>query len=177
MPSRVIVVSGLPASGKTTLATALAEQLSWPLISKDDFKTVLHEHLPQLSPAEAGPLSFALMWRAAEVQLRAEADFILETHFHRPQSEEVLRDLRERFQPALRQIFCHAPLTELQRRHDARVTSGTRPQIDRPFDFAQLLPNWGFVPLDLGEGVPLLTLDTTREGTLEQALCWLESQF
>jgi hypothetical protein len=36
MPSRFVIVSGLPGSGKTTLARALAQLLHVPLLDKDD---------------------------------------------------------------------------------------------------------------------------------------------
>jgi hypothetical protein len=35
MEGMVVVVTGIPASGKSTVATALSAQLKWPLISKD----------------------------------------------------------------------------------------------------------------------------------------------
>jgi dephospho-CoA kinase len=41
----VVVVTGIPASGKTTLATARSAQLGWPLISKDVVKESLFEAL------------------------------------------------------------------------------------------------------------------------------------
>lgn len=117
------------------------------------------------------------MWHVAEVLLRTGNNFILETHFYRPQSEEIIRELVERYGASPVQIFCHAPLPELQRRHDARVASGKRPGIDRPFVHAEMPPTCCFEPLDLGTGVPLLQLDTTQPGTVEQALEWLAVQF
>lgn len=40
---RYVIVSGLPASGKTTLARALAESLGLPMFDKDDFLESLFE--------------------------------------------------------------------------------------------------------------------------------------
>ena len=67
MPARVVVISGLPASGKTTLAEGLAAHLSLPLVTKDEYKATLLRHLPGLPNSEAGPLSFSLMWQVAEI--------------------------------------------------------------------------------------------------------------
>ena len=39
----VVVVTGIPASGKMTLATALSAQARWPLISKDVVKEALFD--------------------------------------------------------------------------------------------------------------------------------------
>ncbi len=42
---RYIIVSGLPASGKTTLARAIASELRWPLFDKDDVLEALFDSL------------------------------------------------------------------------------------------------------------------------------------
>ena len=41
--NQAIVVTGLPASGKTTVARKLARQLDYPLLDKDDFLEVQYE--------------------------------------------------------------------------------------------------------------------------------------
>ncbi len=41
MPERVILINGLPGSGKTTLAGALSRQLNTALLSKDQIKEAL----------------------------------------------------------------------------------------------------------------------------------------
>ena len=41
--SAAIVVTGLPASGKSTLGRALADALDWPFLDKDDFLEALFE--------------------------------------------------------------------------------------------------------------------------------------
>lgn len=51
MSPTLLVVSGLPAAGKTTLAAPLARALGWPLVTKDDYKGLLYAHLPELPQA------------------------------------------------------------------------------------------------------------------------------
>lgn len=176
MPSRVLVISGLPASGKTTLAESLAVYLSLPLVTKDDYKGILLRHLPTLPNTQAGPLSFSLMWHVAEMELRAGVDFILETHFYRPQSEDILNGLSAQHGAKLAQIFCHAPLDELRKRHAARVESGKRPGIDLPFDHADLPLTACWEPMNLNDA-PLLRLDTTGAGAEAEALKWVQERF
>jgi ribosomal-protein-alanine N-acetyltransferase len=43
----VVLVNGLPGSGKTTLASVLADDLGLPLLSKDTIKETVADHLPQ----------------------------------------------------------------------------------------------------------------------------------
>ena len=38
---RLLLIAGLPGSGKTTLATALGRKLMWPVLDKDTIKTCL----------------------------------------------------------------------------------------------------------------------------------------
>ena len=42
---RLLIVNGLPGSGKTTLSRELAPRLGLPLISKDDIKELLFDQL------------------------------------------------------------------------------------------------------------------------------------
>lgn len=53
----MVVVSGLPASGKTTLAGQLGPLLGLPVIDKDDFLTELLATAPVVDPAERSRLS------------------------------------------------------------------------------------------------------------------------
>jgi predicted kinase len=53
------VVSGLPASGKTTLAVKLAQALGLPLFDKDDILEALFEGVGPVDPAERQRLSRA----------------------------------------------------------------------------------------------------------------------
>ncbi|MFC5848752.1 AAA family ATPase [Deinococcus petrolearius] len=108
MTPTLLVVSGLPAAGKTTLAAPLARSLGWPLVTKDDYKGLLYAHLPELPQAQGGPLSFALMFRVADVVLSAGGSAVLETHFHRGVSEPEILALAERSGARLGQVLCSA---------------------------------------------------------------------
>jgi predicted kinase len=52
-----VVVSGLPASGKTTLARHLADALDLPLLDKDDILEGLFEHVREVDPPTRRRLS------------------------------------------------------------------------------------------------------------------------
>ena len=81
VPPTLLVISGLPAAGKTHLGARLAQELSWPFVSKDDYKELLHEALPDLTRSQAGPLSFNIIYYVAGVILAAGGSVVLETHF------------------------------------------------------------------------------------------------
>lgn len=168
----LLIVSGLPASGKSTLGARLAAALQLPFVTKDEYKALLLARLPGLERTVSGPLSFDLMWHVAGVTLAAGADTLLETHFYRGVSEKHILTLAAAHGARVAQVFCHAPLTVLQARHDARVASRRRPGIDLPMEYAALPDHWCHEPLDLGSA-PCLTVDTTGGDVLPGVLAWL----
>ncbi|MDL2342712.1 ATP-binding protein [Deinococcus sp. MIMF12] len=174
MSPTLLVVSGLPASGKTHLGSRLARELGWPLVSKDEYKAILHDHLLGLTRAQAGPLSFELMYHVAGVVLAAGGSVVLETHFYRGMSESKIEGLARAHGAKLVQLFCEAPLNELRRRHAARVASGARPQIDQPFDHAELPERACWTPLAL-DG-PLRRVDTTQPQDTSDLARWVREQ-
>ena len=65
----VIIVTGLPASGKTTVAKKLAAGLGWPFLDKDDFLEKLLKKYPVCSfddRKQLSRLSDDLFWAKAE---------------------------------------------------------------------------------------------------------------
>ncbi|WP_104991692.1 ATP-binding protein [Deinococcus sp. NW-56] len=174
MPPTLLVISGLPASGKTHLGSRLARELGWPFVSKDDYKAILHGHLPDLTRAQAGPLSFELMYHVAGVVLAAGGDVVLETHFYRGVSEPKIEGLARAHGARLVQLFCEAPLDELRQRHAARVASGARPYIDLPFDHAELPERACWTPLNLNG--PLRRVETTQPQDIADLTRWVRDQ-
>ncbi|ANE44652.1 AAA family ATPase [Deinococcus puniceus] len=170
----LLVVSGLPASGKTQLGMQLAAQLRWPNVTKDDYKQLLHDGLPDLTNAQSGPLSMRLMYHVAGITLAAGVNTVLETHFYRGLSEGHIQVLAEIHGARLLQIFCHAPVDELARRHAVRVASGLRPHIDHAsLDHYNVPDFWCHTPLDLA--APLLRVDTTQAVDVAEIVAWVRS--
>ena len=175
MPLLLIVITGLPAAGKTTLATALGAQLHLPVVSKDDYKQVLLDLLPEderlLRNSEVGKASYFVMLKVAEVLLTAGQSLIMETHFYRGVSELNILPLADRHQAQVLQIFCDAGTEELKLRHAARVAAQTRPYIDHPNIHDRLPENANREPLELR--APLLRVNTVLPDARSEALTWL----
>jgi predicted kinase len=113
----LVIVTGAPGAGKTTLAQALARELRLTLISKDDVKEALFDALGTGDRAwsqKLGIASFDLLFLLARRLLEAGGSCILEANFTRV---EPLLEL-----PAERvvQLFCTAPHDVVVARYAAR---------------------------------------------------------
>lgn len=87
MPERyfphLIVVSGPPASGKTTVALQLAGKLSVPCLSKDLIKESLYSNMPGHvdEPGMLGVASLDVMFTVAQRILGAGIGVVIEANF------------------------------------------------------------------------------------------------
>lgn len=79
-----ILVTGVPASGKSTLAHCLGDRLNLPVFSKDEFKELLFDTIGFHSRAEKvrlGTAAMELMYDSAGRLLRRNQPCILENNF------------------------------------------------------------------------------------------------
>lgn len=80
----IIVLTGMPASGKSTVASKLSEALSLPILAKDELKEALFDTLGFTCYAEKRKLDHAanaVLLRAAEAMLRSGKSVILDNNF------------------------------------------------------------------------------------------------
>lgn len=95
-----ILVTGMPAAGKSTMASAIAEQLKLPVISKDRIKEFLFDHVGFQSREEKinlGIASMDIMYYIAEQLMKAGQPFILENNFEYS-SEHGIKTLLAKYQ-------------------------------------------------------------------------------
>lgn len=99
-----ILVTGIPAAGKSTMAEAIAEQLKLPVISKDTIKEFLYDNVGFQSREEKvnlGIASMEIMYYTAGQLMKAGQPFILENNFEYS-SECGIKTLLAKYQyPAL----------------------------------------------------------------------------
>ena len=82
----VILVSGPPCVGKTTLATRLASQLGMPLLSKDSIKETMFDTLGWSDrewSKKLGVASITLFYQWIDSQLVAGQSIVAESSFYR----------------------------------------------------------------------------------------------
>ena len=79
-----ILVAGMPASGKSTIAEKISEALEIPMLSKDAIKEVLFDDLGFRSREEKVRLGVAAMhilYYSADRLMKANKPFVLENNF------------------------------------------------------------------------------------------------
>jgi predicted kinase len=120
---RIVVVSGSPGAGKTTLAVPLARLLGLPLICKDDIKEALVDVLGDQDgdlvwSRKVGGAAWEVLWKLAE---RAPAA-VLEANFARRGAYE--RERLQRLDARIVEVYCRCPAEVAVRRfHDRNQTA------------------------------------------------------
>lgn len=124
----LVVVSGLPCSGKTRLATALAARWPQPLLSKDTLKELLFDTLGHADRGWSKRISgaaYALMFLNAEQLTRCAISCILEGNF-RIHEQRAHFDRLQTLGAEFVQVHCHAESAVLIERFRERTFSGHR---------------------------------------------------
>ena len=88
-----VLVTGIPAEGKSTAAAYLARELALPVLSKDRFKELLFDRLGFASREEKVRLGLAAMdamYYAAGQLMEAGRPFILENNFENVSREGLM---------------------------------------------------------------------------------------
>jgi predicted kinase len=164
---RIVLVSGPPASGKTTLACPLAARLGFALLTKDDIKETLFTAMHGL-PGDVeysrtiGAASMELLWSLAPhiPALVLEANFRTKSDYERTRVTALIEETRAQ----IVEVYCRLPREEASRRfaerarnerhHPAHVLAAMSPE--RMMEYEE--------PFAL---TPVIEVDTTQPVNIE----------
>jgi adenylate kinase family enzyme len=124
-----IVVTGPPASGKTTLGKNIAKELNIPFYSKDDFKELIFDSMgwdDRNWSKKIGKASIEILYHILEKNLAVEAPIIIETAFYCDLSSKKLSEIIKKYEAKPIQVYCYADETLLRKRFLERVINGER---------------------------------------------------
>ncbi len=171
----LIIVNGLPATGKTTLANRLGADISLPVFSRDGIYETLYDALEcqdNNCPPLLGSASFKLLYAITGSLLAVAQPLIVEGFFGRPElrSAEFFQLQRiHNFEPL--QILCRTEGKVLLERFQVRMRAVERHKGHQDLDWlaqnrARILEG-KLTPLTLGGQI--IEVDTTTPDSFDYA--------
>jgi predicted kinase len=168
----LVVVSGPPCTGKTTLARQIAAKFGLPFYFKDGLKETLFDALGCGDAAWSRKLSGAsmeLLYHIAHTELAAGRSLGIEANFRPDLAAQRYRDLCAAFACRPIEVHCTADAQITLRRFRQRGASGTRHpghhDAEMVAALAESIASGAYGPLELGG--PLLRFDTTDWSTVD----------
>ncbi|HZM22293.1 MAG TPA: ATP-binding protein [Anaerolineales bacterium] len=125
----IIIVTGRPAAGKSTLAKWLSHELKFPLVSKDRIRENLFDRLgwkDRKWARELGKASVDMMFYFARAELEVGHSIIMDNSFYPPVSTPRFQALKEQYNATSVQIVCDSDRETLFQRFKARAETGHR---------------------------------------------------
>lgn len=181
MKRTLIVVTGPPCTGKTTLAAQFGRELSLPVVHRDVLKEILFDTLGAKDRAwsrEVGGASYDLLFSFLESLLRAGYPCITESNFELGRAADRLKSLCETYKFTPVEVLCTADPATLRERYLTRLGSGERHvgHVDH-LNLDEISQRWANNQYgSLGLGGRSIRVDTTRFGERERALLLGELQ-
>ncbi len=163
----LIIISGLPATGKSVLAGKIAREFGFPVIAKDEYKELLADTLGVTGAEWSNRLSTAgrsLIVQIAGKLLDSGISVIMDANFSPERDNEPVRQLVSGREMEVVQILCRTEGRVLMERFVQRAAAGERHSIHLEHHagyeyFAPMLERGYTPPLDLTGRV--IEVDTT----------------
>lgn len=178
----LVIITGKPATGKTTLGQRLAADLALPYFSKDGVKETLFDALGVDDLAwsrRLGMASFALLRYVTDVTLSARRSLMVEANFLAEYDAPFYQTMAERHGARVAQVWLTAQSETLAQRFERRAASERRHpghlELAHLDGFRSRLLSDDDAPLPLAGA--LRTVDTTDFNTIDyhSLLNWLRS--
>jgi len=168
----IIIITGRPAAGKSTLAKWLSHELQISVVSKDRIREELFERLGWKDREWAqllGKASVDMMFYFAKAELEVGRSIIMDNTFNPVLSVPRFNDLKNQYSADNIQIICNADNETLFEQFKARYESGNRHPGHGDEEvlkkLQEFLTNDYSSPMDIGGSV--IEVDTTDFSKVE----------
>ena len=124
MSLTLLLIHGLPATGKTALAHWLAQQLQWPVFHKDDLKEILFDTQGWSTRERSRQLGagvIEILYYAMAAQLNAGVSCIVESNFNSELSSPRINEILLKTNARCIQVLCNTDEVLRRQRFQARV--------------------------------------------------------
>lgn len=170
MQPTLIIFTGLPGTGKTTLSRKIAHILGLPLIAKDDIKEIMYDEIGWSDKAFSAKLAhatFGIMDYISEQHLKNGLSLMLESNYSPKLASEKFQAWQKEYDCTIIQIVCRTETRVLAHRYFERQHTDRHPghndngdPVSYEANFKQRIENGEDQPLDV-EG-PVRIVDTTN---------------
>ncbi len=169
---RLILVNGVPASGKSTVARAIANAGPWPLLTLDTIKEAFFAHLgtgDRDYNRLLGKASYQSMFALA-ADFPDDITVVMDAWFGFQPDEVLSHHIARVGSPNVLQVWCHAPPDVIGERYRSRVCDRSSghlgleyvPELVALATRAQTLQHF-----------PTYKVDTTRAFDVSDFLRWI----
>jgi len=159
----LIIVHGLPATGKTAVSTEISNRLHIPVFAKDALKEAMFDTVGYSDKAWSSKVSHAshrLMDIIIEQELGCSRSLMVEGNFKPDIDSARFHRLCEKYSASCLQLLCWAEGEGLYNRFQERETSPDRHPAHVHPDYPRSLVKELLAP---GKAVPLYSVDNTIE--------------
>lgn len=168
----VVLINGVPASGKSRLAKALSERTGWPILSLDGIKNPFLQHIGPVDRdfnRTLGKASYQAIWSVI-ADAPANSTIIVDAWFGFQPKEQLESYLCSAKVAGVAELWCHVPGAVAGERYASRLSDrlpghpGAEyvPELVALADRAQ--------PMGCGA---VMTVDQTKEPDMEAILAWV----
>lgn len=173
---RLLMVNGVPASGKSSIARAISDATGWPVLGLDTIKTPFLELIEGVDRAFnriLGRASYKSIFSVIGEAPRGST-FIVDAWFGFQPADVLGKHMSEAGISAVAELWCHAPPEVVGQRYASRVAKRAlgHPGLSYVPELMDLARQ--AKPMGLG---PVLDIDATQSPDIGSIVSWAEHVF